>query len=132
MTRYYAIDVANARIGELRPVLEGLRADRDAVAEAQQELVRFRQSNGSDDHARELAQRERGIRDAVRRMQLSVARIEGWDVTLRDIGTGLVDFPALVSGRPVWLCWRLGEGDIAWWHEMNEGFAARRPLADLE
>ncbi len=132
MTRFYAIDAANVRIEELRPLLEGLRADRDALAEAQQELARFRQSNGSDDHARELAQRDDAIRETVGRMKRSVTRIDGWDISLRDIGSGLVDFPALVSGRQVWLCWRLGEGEIAWWHEMSEGFAGRRPLTDLE
>ena len=57
-----------------------------------------------------------------------VARLVEWDVTLRDISAGLIDFPALANGRPVWLCWRLGEGDIAWWHNTDEGFSARKPL----
>ena len=50
---------------------------------------------------------------------------------LRDISSGLIDFPALANGRPVWLCWRLGEGQIAWWHATDEGFSARKPLEDL-
>jgi hypothetical protein len=129
---YYAIDAANERVVELRPVLEKLRADRDAVAEAQQELMSFRRSNGSDEHARELQLREQKIKTVVRRMQRAVARIETWGITLRDIGSGLVDFPALANGRPIWLCWRLGEDDIAWWHEMDEGFGGRRPLISLE
>ncbi len=131
MVRYYDIDAANARVEEVRPVLESLRSDRDEIADAQRELVRFRESNGSSDHAAELVRRERHIRDIVRRMELAVAQIEAWSVTLRDIGSGLIDFPALVSGRPVWLCWRLGEGDIDWWHEFDSGFSSRRPIADL-
>ena len=47
------------------------------------------------------------------------------------IETGLIDFPALVTGRQVWLCWRLGEGDVDWWHELDEGFGGRRPLSEL-
>ena len=47
------------------------------------------------------------------------------------ISTGLLDFPALVSGRQVWLCWRLGETGIGYWHAHDEGFAGRRPLANL-
>lgn len=129
---YYAIDAANERVAELRPILEKLRADRDAVAEAQQDLMSFRRSNGSDEHSRELQLREQKVKTTVRRMQRAVARIETWGITLRDIGTGLVDFPALANGRPIWLCWRLGEGDIAWWHEMDEGFGGRRPLISLE
>jgi hypothetical protein len=131
MVRYYDIDAANARVDEVRPVLESLRADRDEIAEAQRDLARFRESNGSSDHAAELARREKHVREIVRRMELAVAQIEAWSVTLRDIGTGLIDFPALVSGRPIWLCWRLGEGDIDWWHEFDSGFSSRRPIAEL-
>ena len=67
----------------------------------------------------------------VDQMQAAVARIDGWGITLRDIDTGLIDFPALVSGRQVWLCWRLGEGPVEWWHELDDGFAGRRPLIEL-
>jgi hypothetical protein len=131
MTRFYGIDEANERLTDLRPLLEGLRADRDAVAAEQAELIKFRAGNGSSKHALELEEREERVREIVRRMQQAVARIEEWDVTLRDIETGLIDFPALVSGRPVWLCWRLGEDDVGWWHELTTGVAGRRPLAEL-
>jgi len=131
MARYYDIDAANARVEELRPLLEQLRADRDAVALANKELRRLRETNGSSKHADEMQEREEEIRTLVRRMQASVAQIEAWSVTLRDIETGLVDFPALVSGRPVWLCWRLGEGPIEWWHEHDRGFEDRKPLVEL-
>lgn len=131
MARYYDIDAANARVEELRPLLEGLRADRDAVADAQSELVRFRQTNGNARHVQELEEREARIRLLVRRMEQAVTQIEAWDVTLRDIQNGLIDFPALASGRPIWLCWRLGEGAIDWWHETNVGFDGRKRLAEL-
>lgn len=49
------------------------------------------------------------------------ARIEGYD-------RGRVDFPAEVEGRPVYLCWRLGEPSVQFWHEVDTGFDARRPL----
>jgi hypothetical protein len=65
-------------------------------------------------------------------MQQAVLQIDEWGVTLRDINTGLIDFPALAMGRPIWLCWRLGEGDtIGWWHEANKGFDSRQPLSEL-
>ena len=68
----------------------------------------------------------------VRRMAAAVRQIDAWGITLRDISAGLVDFPALANGRPIWLCWRLGEADIAWWHELEAGVAGRKPLIDLE
>lgn len=131
MTRYYDLDAANARIDELRPVLEALRDERDDVAEAQRELERFRASNGNRHHVEELEHRQQQIREIVHRMEARVRQIDAWGVTLRDIRSGLVDFPALVSGRPVWLCWRLGEGPIGWWHEYDTGIAGRRPLAEI-
>ena len=131
MTRFYSIDQANARLRDLGPILHKLKADRDAVADAQRELVRFRATNGNRQHAEELKAREDGIRDLVFRMERHVAQIVAWDVTLRDIETGLVDFPALVNGRQVCLCWRLGEDAIGWWHEMDAGLAGRKPLIDL-
>ncbi len=131
MARYYDIDAANARIHEIRPLLQQLRDDRNEIAEAQAELARFRQSNGHSDHAGELARREQHVRDAVKRMEAAVIQIDAWSVILRDISTGLIDFPALVSGRPIWLCWRLGEEDIGWWHEYDTGIAGRQPLSEL-
>lgn len=131
MPRYYGIDEANARLAELRPLLEQLRADRTAIADAQRELQAARATNGSDEHAAELARREAEVRDIVRRMQREVMRIDGWGIALREIGSGLIDFPALANGRPIWLCWRLGEGDIAFWHEHESGFDTRRPLSEL-
>jgi hypothetical protein len=72
------------------------------------------------------------MQGVVDQMQAAVAQIDGWGVTLRDIPSGLVDFPALVNGRQVWLCWRLGEDRVDWWHELTTGVAGRRPIIELE
>ncbi len=48
----------------------------------------------------------------------------------KDLRTGLVDFPAEHEGRRVWLCWRLGESSVAYWHEVDSGFTGRRPITD--
>ncbi len=131
MTRFYSIDQADARLDELAPLLGKLRADRTEVATARGELQRFRTTNGNADHADELKAREERIRALVYRMERYVSQLVAWDITLRDIETGLVDFPALVNGRQVCLCWRLGEAHVGFWHELDAGFAGRRPLSDL-
>jgi hypothetical protein len=81
-----------------------------------------------DPEVRILRLRMQGVID---RMQAGVARIDELGVTLREIETGLIDFPALASGRQIWLCWRLGEGDVEFWHELGDGFGGRQPLAEL-
>ncbi len=131
LTRFYDIDDATARLEDIRPLLEGLRRDRARIAEAQAELEVFRGTNGNEKHADEVRRREREMAGIVSRMQAAVQQLEDWDVTLRDIGSGLIDFPALANGRPIWLCWRLEDTTVGWWHETNEGFAGRKPLAEL-
>ena len=81
-----------------------------------------------DPEVRILRLRMQGVID---RMQAGVARIDELGVTLREIETGLIDFPALATGRQIWLCWRLGEGPIEFWHELGDGFGGRQALADL-
>jgi hypothetical protein len=161
MAQFFDIDAANAALPELRTILETLRDERAQLIELRDEFARRAaleaaetaesgpESSGSAGQAgapgprvapvdedapgaeerRRLRLRMQGVID---QMQAGVARIDELGVTLREIETGLIDFPALVTGRQVWLCWRLGEGDVDWWHEMNEGFGGRLPLSELE
>ncbi|MGH2512969.1 MAG: DUF2203 domain-containing protein [Candidatus Limnocylindrales bacterium] len=125
MTDFYTIDRANDRLETLEPILSQLREQRDTLRELK---ASFDATEAGPEHER-LRLRMQGVID---QMQAGVVRIDGWKVTLRDIASGLVDFPALVSGRQVWLCWRLGEGHVDWWHELEAGVAGRQPLIDLK
>jgi hypothetical protein len=146
VTSFYTIDRANERLADVRPILEDLRARRlelialrDRLRAASQAEVPGGGRTLVDDALTEaagaglesprvLTARMQAVID---QMQAAVARLDAWEITLRDIPSGLVDFPALVTGRQVWLCWRLGEGDVTWWHELSAGVAGRRPLAEL-
>lgn len=132
VTDYYDIAEANQRVVELRPVLDGLKDDRDAIVAAQGRLESLRDGDQGDGRAADLAKEQVQMTTTVRRMEAAVRQIDAWGVMLRDIASGLVDFPALVNGRPIWLCWKLGEDDIAFWHELDAGIAGRRPLIELE
>ncbi|RKY16576.1 MAG: hypothetical protein DRQ55_17730 [Planctomycetota bacterium] len=132
VTSYYDLDAANDRVGEVRPLLTALRDDRDAIGAAQLRLKQLGAGGDDADQRAQLAKEQEQMTVIVRRMERTVRQIDAWGITLRDIGTGLVDFPALANGRPVWLCWKLGEGDIAWWHELDAGIAGRKPLIELE
>src|ERR687890_2901733 len=134
VTRYYGIDEANGSIPEVERILVALRDQRGELIALRDRVVA---ASPPDDEApsAEAAEHIRllrlGMQGLIDQMQAGVARLVELDITLRDIATGLIDFPALVSGRPIWLCWRLGERDIAHWHAHDEGFDARRPLSDL-
>jgi hypothetical protein len=47
---------------------------------------------------------------------------------IKDVNLGLLDFPALKDGREVYFCWQYGEGEIAFWHEIEAGYAGRQPI----
>ena len=146
MAEFYDFDRANARIPELRETLLTLRSLREDLGGARDRIIELnapalaggaavggasapaQRPPDADQETRRLRLRMQGLVD---QMQAAVLQIDGWGVQLRDIETGLVDFPALVSGRPVWLCWRLGEDAVVWWHETSAGFDARRRIEDL-
>ena len=71
------------------------------------------------------------MRGLVDQMQADVAWLVERAIELRDIPSGLIDFPAQVGGQAAWLCWRLGEDRVGWWHRTDEGFDGRRPIAAL-
>lgn len=75
----------------------------------------------------------KGKRDALLEgLREDVARIEQIGCVIKDIDTGLVDFPSLVADEQVYLCWKLGEERIGYWHRMDEGFAGRKPLSEFD
>jgi hypothetical protein len=133
VTTFYSIDDANATLAEVEPILQALHDERAQLIRLRDRALAGRADGGD---AGEVAAEEKRLRlkmqGLIDQMQAGVMRLDELSVTLRDIETGLIDFPALVSGRQVWLCWRLGEDDIAWWHELETGFSSRRQLIDLE
>jgi hypothetical protein len=61
-------------------------------------------------------------------LKASLERIQSTGCLIKDLDTGLLDFPAIINNEEVYLCWRLGEERIRFWHRQNEGFAGRKPL----
>ncbi|MGD0247575.1 MAG: DUF2203 domain-containing protein [Candidatus Limnocylindrales bacterium] len=142
MPDFYDFDRANAKLPELRETLLRLRDQREEVVAVRDRIVELNApalAGGmaatsaasraeTDEETQRLRMRMQGLVD---QMQAAVLQLDGWGIQLREIRTGLVDFPAMVAGRPIWLCWRLGEERVEWWHEASEGFEARRRLEDL-
>ncbi len=61
----------------------------------------------------------------------TVQKLHDIGCVLKNIDVGLLDFPALKDGRQIWLCWKRGEKEIKFWHEMDSGFSGRQPIEDL-
>lgn len=135
MTRFFDIDAANEALTEVGPLLATLsdqRAElirlRDRALAAHSAASGGGAAQDDPEETQRIRLRMQGIID---QMAAAVARIDALGITLRDIESGLIDFPALATGRQVWLCWQLGEDDVAFWHELDTGFGSRRPLIEL-
>jgi hypothetical protein len=79
--------------------------------------------------AAEIDRLQRDIQSAAMAIDRCVGELRELGVEMKGFDVGLVDFPGQMGGRPVYLCWRLGEPEVAHWHECDAGFAGRRPLA---
>jgi hypothetical protein len=134
VTRYYAIDEANAALPEVDRILTALREQRSELIALRDQAMAATPEDGepaSDHDAESLRLVRLKLQGLIDQMQAGVARLVDMDITLREISTGLIDFPALMSGRHIWLCWRLGETEVGHWHRHDEGFSNRRPLTEL-
>ena len=135
MSRFYDIDEANATLAELGPILARLVEQRAELVRLRDHVLANSASGGAPEGGPAVADDLRlsrlRLQGLIDQMAAGVARIDELDIALRDIPTGLVDFPALVSGKQVWLCWRRDEDAIHFWHDLDSGFGGRRPLIEL-
>ena len=76
----------------------------------------------------QLARRKAERHKAEQRIKDSLSEIHAAGVQVKDLDIGLLDFPCVVDGLTILLCWKLGEPAIAYWHSVEEGFAGRKPI----
>ena len=121
--RHFSRAEANALLPQLTAMLDRLRDAKDNLtdSEAHEALSEAAPSNGGGDEGKQV-----GV--AFLEVRGLLETIEQSGIVLRDIDRGLVDFPALVDGREIYLCWELGEDDVAYWHELETGYGGREPL----
>lgn len=106
---------ANEALPWVRELVERVQAAWESIRKGHEPPARTNGKAASDER--------RPIREAMEELM-------GEGIVLRDANRGLIDFPAVSpSGRAYWLCWILGEVEVAWWHWQHEGFARRRPLS---
>jgi len=129
--RHFTPEEANAELEEVRPLVEQLvarRIEHVAALERQEELEAKIKGNGGGIPPAELAEATAEVDAIARRLAHLVDEINEHGAEVKDIDSGLIDFPALRRGETVLLCWQLGEDEIGFWHSVEGGFAGRRPL----
>ncbi|MCU1303934.1 MAG: hypothetical protein JWQ87_4218 [Candidatus Sulfotelmatobacter sp.] len=112
----------------LRTAISGKKLMEDVDAEMQALTHRIFLNGGTHVDVVAVARRKAERAKAEQRAKDALAEIDSIGVQVKDIDTGLLDFPCVVDGRVVLLCWKMGEQSITHWHSTEEGFAGRKPI----
>ncbi len=130
--KLFTLDEAQALLPVLESLLkqavEGRRAAEQIEADLQQLRQQVFQNGGMLVDVAAVARQRAQLESHVRRAKDALAEIDSIGVQVKDLNTGLLDFPALLDGETVLLCWRMGEDRIEHWHTLEAGFAGRQPL----
>jgi hypothetical protein len=129
---FFTIEEANATLPLVRAIVADLAGLSREVVERRRRLsllMEGRQASRGDPYHDELLQIEEELDKDGRRLQGFVEELRQLGVEPTSGPEGLVDFPAMIGGRLVCLCWKLGEPAVGYWHEVNAGFGQRQPLA---
>ncbi|MGH9659525.1 MAG: DUF2203 domain-containing protein [Bryobacteraceae bacterium] len=106
-----------------------LKADYEEVEQALGSIAQRVMMLGGVVVDREAVLEQRASRDRLgERLKAAIEGVHELGCLVKDLNTGLVDFPTLYRGREVYLCWKLGERGISFWHGVDEGFAGRKPI----
>jgi hypothetical protein len=122
---FFTLERANRSLVLVRPIVAGLVTQFRELTALQAERERLACTRGQVEQIETLEhdmQRHAAALNALNQELLAVGCV------LKDWGTGLVDFPAQLRGRRVWLCWKLGEPAVTHWHEWDAGYAGRRTI----
>ncbi len=112
----------------LRTALDGKKLMESVDAEFQEVAHRVFLNGGTCLDIVHLARRKAEREKAIHRVKDALAEIDAIGVQVKDLDIGLLDFPCVVDGETVLLCWKLGEKGITHWHGASEGFAGRKPI----
>ena len=132
MSKTFTLSEAQTLLPVLEALLRKAQAAGTRAAELEYEMQQLTQrifiSGGMHvdvaQAARRRAEREKSLKEA----EDTLAEIDEIGVQVKDLEKGLLDFPCLLDGQTVLLCWKLGEKEIGFWHTTEAGFAGRQPL----
>jgi hypothetical protein len=124
MPRYFTLQEANEALTTIRPLMDEVQAIRQKILAQQPEAWPAIEKSAGNGGNRALTNMVQDFE----KLDALVHLIQDTGVLIKDINIGLLDFPALRDGREVYLCWQYGEGEIAFWHEVEAGFAGRQSI----
>jgi len=124
MPRYYTPKEANQTLEVVRPMVEELMGIGERIRQHQPEIwavVEKSAGNGGNPALSKML-------PDFDRLDVILHQLQDMGIEVKDLSTGLIDFPAVKDGGVVYLCWKYNEASIQFWHEIEAGFAGRQPI----
>ncbi|HEV8059169.1 MAG TPA: DUF2203 domain-containing protein [Gemmataceae bacterium] len=122
---------ANAMLPLVRAIVKDIVSRAKDLRDRQERIDRIRTSKATasgDVYAAEIGQAEQELERDQDQLLECQAELAALGVELKDFFSGLIDFPSRMDDRIVYLCWRFDEPSVAFWHELDAGFAGRQKL----
>ena len=127
MSKYFTLLQANEALDSIRPWMDEIQTIRQEILAHQPEIWSVMEKSAGNGGNPTLSR----MVPTFDRLDELIHSVQDTGVIIKDINTGLLDFPAMRDGHEVYLCWKYGEGEIAFWHDIDAGFAGRRSIDEF-
>jgi hypothetical protein len=130
--RLFTIEEANGLLPTLRTLVKQIFSHLDSLREKSEAVIREQRLSPTSPELMNRLQEDEAIARLIQEVQGLVEEINSYGCVCKGVEQGLVDFPCLLGGEIIFLCWRYDEESVGHWHRIEDGFAGRKPLLDAE
>lgn len=131
-SRHFTLEEAESLLPTVAPLMKESRELKRTIEERLSEWQSHRDERDAAASTAEEALLKGRLDFLVKQINERLEAVEKTGALPKDLDLGLIDFPALIGGREAFLCWRLGESGIRYWHDVSEGYGGRRRLNSVE
>ncbi len=128
----FTVEEANLRLPLVSAIVKDIVTLFADLHDRRERLTDLRNRSEQSEYRDEVAAMESELETDIKGLDAFVAELAELGVELKDPVIGLVDFRTLVDDREAYLCWKLDEEEILWWHELDTGASGRRPVSELQ
>jgi len=131
-SRLFTVNEANDLLPALRPLMKRIFQGLDSLRKQSETIIQEERLSPDSPDLMERLQENDAVAGLVQEIRSLVEEINSYGCVCKGVEQGLVDFPCLLGGEVVYLCWRSDEESVAHWHRIEDGFAGRRPLLEAD